>query len=449
MRTYEHIGLAVSEVLLPREGVDPQQWAVVACDQYTSEPEYWERVSALVGDAPSTLHMIFPEVFLEDPVPDAMSEQERIERIRAAMGTYLDDGVLRGREAMVYLERTVDRKVRRGLVVCVDLEAYDYTAGSTSLIRATEGTIVERLPPRIAVRAGAALELPHIMVLIDDPEDTVIGALAASRDTLDPAYDVELMEGGGHLTGLFVTENAEQGVVSALAALGTADAFAARYGLAAEQAVLLYAMGDGNHSLATAKAIWEKSKEDASDPVAVMDSTTRYALVELVNVHDAALEFEPIHRVLFELDSDRDVMDALRDALGDRLHVDDVPNADEMVRRVDVVKEGVHRVGLVRPGGWSVLTVDGPTANLAVGTLQAVLDPFMASGGADRIDYVHGTDVVCALGAQQGNVGFYLPAMRKDELFRTVILDGALPRKTFSMGEAHEKRFYMECRRLD
>ena len=442
MRRYERAGVAVTEVLLPRAGTDLAKWAVVACDQYTSEPEYWASVDAAVGDAPSTLRLIYPEVYLGEA-----DREGRIRRIREAMSGYLAQGLLEPHDGMVYVERTTGGRVRRGLVLAIDLEAYDYSKGSTSPVRATEGTIVERIPPRVAIRKGAPLESPHIMVLIDDPEDSVLGPVAAARDDLKRLYDLELMKGGGHLSGWLVSDlGLEARTVGTLEALGEPESFARRYGLGPEVPVLLYAMGDGNHSLATAKAIWEETKRAASNPSEVMDAPTRYALVEIVNVHDPALEFEPIHRVLFDLE--RDPGDALRARLGDRLRIESAPDLETMARRVDAGRAGAHLWGLVTAEGCSVVEVARPEANLPVGTLQGLIDDLLASGVAREVDYVHGTATVASLGAQPGNAGLYLPAMGKDELFRTVILEGALPRKTFSMGEAQEKRFYMECRRL-
>ena len=248
----------------------------------------------IVGDAPSTLNLTLPEVYLEKP-----GEAERIQNIQATMREYLDEGILQPREGLIYVERTVGGKTRKGMMLCLDLERYDYTKGSTSLIRATEGTIVERLPPRMKIRQGAALELPHILVLIDDPQRTVIEPVGAAKAELEKLYDFDLMLDSGHLTGYAVSERLEAQVVAALRGLAKPETFAAKYGIGKDEPVLLFAMGDGNHSLATAKAIWEKIK-----PQVGMDHPARYALVEIENVHDEGLEFEPIHRVLFGLKKD-------------------------------------------------------------------------------------------------------------------------------------------------
>jgi hypothetical protein len=436
MTRYESVGIHVPEILLPKAGTGLATWAVVACDQYTSQPEYWEKADRLVGDAPSTLRLILPEAHLEAP-----DVADRIGRIHGAMRTYLDRGLFESRPGFVYVERTVGGRTRRGLVLALDLERYDYTRGSTSLIRATEGTILERIPPRLKIRDGAPLETPHILVLIDDPERTVIEPVAAAPGALERLYDVELMMGGGRVAGYRVPADAERRAVQALERLAEPARFAARYGLDAGRPVLLFAMGDGNHSFATAKAWWEKIKARVGP-----DHPARYALVEIGNVHDPALVFEPIHRVLFGVRGD--LLAELRRALGAGVEIDDVPDAAQMAARIGRTAPGGQRFGVVTPDRFRVVTVARPPTTLAVGTVQAVLDPFLAAKGAERIDYVHGMDVVVELGRKPGNLGIFLPAMDKSDLFKTVILDGALPRKTFSMGEAHEKRFYLECRKI-
>ena len=437
MKNINDIGIQIPQVYLPKPGTDLTRWAVIACDQFTSQPEYWSDVEKLVGDAPSTLNLTFPEVYLEQE-----SGEERIQNIQATMHKYMEEGILQPHDGLVYVERTVDGKTRRGIVLCLDLEAYDYTKGSSSLIRATEGTIVDRLPPRIKIREGAALELPHILVLIDDPNHTVIEPINAAKSRLEKLYDFDLMFNSGHLAGYAVNDEFENQVVEALRGLASPETFSAKYGIGKDQPVLLVAMGDGNHSLATAKAIWEKMK-----PQVGMDHPSRYALVEIENVHDEGLEFEPIHRVLFGLK--KDLFAELENAFGAKFSYKPVSNAEEMVRVVDAAQGEKQAIGLVGGGKeFGVVEIANPTSNLPVGTMQAFLDTFLKEGGAEKIDYVHGEDVTVKLGSQPGNAGFYLPGMSKSDLFKTVILDGALPRKTFSMGEAHEKRFYMEARKI-
>jgi len=444
MKTYPSIAIGIPEILLPKDGTDLTRWAVIACDQFTSEPEYWEKVTALVGDAPSTLKMIYPEVYLGEKDPET-----RIARIRETMNRYLEQGLFQEEEGFVYVERRTGEGVRKGLMVCLDLEAYDFHRGSKSLIRATEGTILERIPPRVKIRQGAPLEVPHVMVLIDDPENTVIGPLTENKEKLVRLYDFELMLDSGRLAGYRVQDpGLGKGILQALESLAEPRRFVQKYGLEPGTPVLLYAMGDGNHSLATAKTIWEKTKEEAQDKEAILVSPLRYALVELVNLHDEALVFEPIHRVLFDLDPAIDLGEEIKAFFSGRCRL--IPAAEEKEMRAAVrnQKGSPHRVGLITPSGLSVIEISRPDSNLPVGSLQGFLDAFLERSGAGRIDYVHGEETPFQLGKRPGCAGFFLPAMDKYNLFKTVILDGALPRKTFSLGEAWEKRFYMEARRL-
>jgi hypothetical protein len=446
MKIINDLGIQISQVYLPKKGTDLTKWAVIACDQFTSQPEYWNEAEKIVGDAPSTLNLTFPEVYLEHP-----GGEERIRNIQATMRKYMEEGILQPHDGLIYIERTVSGKTRKGIVLALDLEAYDYNKGSSSLIRATEGTIVDRLPPRIKIREGATVELPHILVLIDDPDRTVIEPLSAAtlaphasagEARLEKLYDFELMLDSGHLAGYGVNEELEAKVIDALRGLAEPETFAAKYGIGKDQPVLLFAMGDGNHSLATAKAIWEKIKTEVG-----MDHPARYALVEIENVHDEGLEFEPIHRVLFGLK--KDLFTELEKTFGTNLTYKPVANAEEMVEAVDSSQGKKQVIGLVGGGkGFGVLEIANPSSNLPVGTIQSFLDAFLKDGGAEKIDYVHGEDVTVKLGSQPNNAGFYLPGMSKSDLFKTVILDGALPRKTFSMGEAREKRFYMEARKI-
>lgn len=411
------LGFGPANILLPR-GCDLSKWSVVACDQYTAQPEYWQRVEKQVREAPSALRLILPESRLTQNDVDA-----QIQTIHQTMDDYLAHGQLQElSQSMIYVERTqVNGRVRRGLVGAVDLERYDFRAGSESLIRATEGTVLERIPPRVKVRQGAALELPHVMLLVDDPVRTVIAPLAGQTEEMELLYDFDLMENGGHIKGWRLTERQLDQVAGALDALADEKAFQGHYNAPGKPA-LLFAVGDGNHSLATAKACHEA---DPSNPLA------RYALAELVDLHDEALEFEPIHRVLFGVEA-VEVLEALKAAC---------PGA------YDGVGEG-HVLSYIHAGGVGAITVPQPGSQLAVGTLQRFLDGYAADHPSVRLDYIHGADVTETLARQPGNLGFLLPAMEKDQLFPTVIFDGVLPRKTFSMGEAHDKRFYLEARKI-
>jgi hypothetical protein len=436
MQNYPHIGVQVGEILLPDRGIDIQKWAVIACDQFTSQPEYWKQVEEIVGDSPSTLELILPEVYLNTP-----EETRRIQSTQSAMQRYQAENVLQPQSGLILVERVVDGKTRRGLMFALDLDRYDFTKGSQSLIRATEGTIIDRLPPRIRIREGALLEVPHILVLIDDPERTVIEPLVGSSN-LQPLYDVELMLGSGHLSGQLVKSRAEEaGVIQALEKLADPKRFHQKYGVGEEHGVLLFAVGDGNHSLATAKSIWEKIKYSAGP-----DHPARYALVEIENVHDEGLNFEPIHRVVFNVPPGwkNDLVEFFQG----KVEIQPAAGLSEMIETVKTDRGPGQSIGLISTGGFDVINIEQPLFNLAVGSVQSFLDAWLKDHPTTQVDYVHGDDVAAKLGSEPGNLAFYLPAMDKNELFRTVILDGSLPRKTFSMGEAHQKRFYMESRRI-
>jgi hypothetical protein len=443
---FDNIGLQAPRILLPREGTDMTAWAVVACDQYTSEPEYWRNAGTLVGGKPSTLNLIYPEVYLESG-----NGPQIISSINRKMREYLSLDVLEEKNPGFVL---VDRKTshapsRKGLVVALDLECYDYTPGSKTLIRATEGTIIERIPPRVEIRKDAPVELPHIMVLIDDPEKTVIEPLFAEK--LEKLYDFDLMADSGSIRGYLVdNEKLLRQVAGNLAKLADQEYFNRKYNVK-DKGVMLYAMGDGNHSLATAKAIWEKMKKDAGDPASVMNHPARHALVELVNIHDAGLEFEPIHRVLFNVDAEGLLSGfaAFHEKNGSRVTVRDLPGKAELNTAMRTPgKEGIHAIPFVAGASRGIIEVEKPAKTLVVATLQDYLDPYLKQASGTTIDYVHGAEVVSRLGGKDGNIGFFLPAIDKSSFFRTIIVDGVLPRKTFSMGEADEKRFYLECRRI-
>lgn len=442
MKNFHNIALQIPSILLPKKGTDMSKWAVVACDQYTSQPEYWSDVRAITAGLPTTLNVTFPEVYLEDSDAD-----DRIEDINATMKDYLDSGELNEMEPGFIL---VDRKTsqvesRKGLVVALDLDQYDFSKGSSSLIRATEGTIIDRLPPRIKVRENAEIELPHIMVLIDDPEKTVIEPLFETCK--ESVYDFELMKESGHLKGFKVSsESAVQQVTENLAKLAEKETFETKYDAKGEP-VLLYAMGDGNHSFATAKAIWEKLKEEATDKDAIMSDPARYALVELVNVHDEGLQFEAIYRVVFNVEVD-DMLAKMKTFYENQGSEFSFVARDNKGKPGNMEIENAHVIPFVTVKWSGHLIIQNPKLTLEVATLQAFLDVYLAENVEAKVDYIHGDDVVTELGSKEGNVGFYLPAISKHDLFKTIVFDGALPRKTFSMGEADEKRFYLECRKI-
>jgi uncharacterized protein (DUF1015 family) len=436
----ETIALHVPGVLLPREGTDLTRWSVVACDQFTSQGKYWKQVDELVGLFPSTLRLIYPEAYL-----NSTNNDEQIDKISKAMERYLTEGILEPqKEGFVLIERTTDRGIiRRGLLVCLDLDHYDFKEGSTCLIRATEGTVVERLPVRVKIRAKATIELPHIMVLIDDPEMTVIEPLFGKR--LTKLYDFDLMMNGGHIRGYHVgDEGAVRDITRSLMRLADPARFNDRYGLRNSADVLLYAVGDGNHSLASAKLFWKQLKDEAGDKAAIMNHPARFALVELVNVHDKGLEFEPIHRVLFNVKSD-DVFAAMTAFFTPKDSEVSIITDDEQGL---TEQNNAHTIEFITQSSHGHILISNPRWNLEVGSLQAFLDAYCKDHLEAEIDYIHGDKVVKDLAMRPSAMGFLLPVFSKHDLFKTIIIEGVLPRKAFSMGHAEEKRYYVECRKI-
>lgn len=460
IKLLDSIGVKIPEVLLPNKSIDMAKWAVIACDQYTSQPEYWEEVKNIVENSPSTLNLILPEVYLEKPDVD-----ERIDNINKNMQTYLENGTLVSQKpGFIYVDRKTSHvPSRKGLILLVDLEKYDYNEGSQTLIRATEKTVIERLPPRVKIRKNALIELPHILLLIDDPERTVIEPLVEKTDYMEKLYDFELMMNGGHIRG-YKIEDAEliNNIASALYRLAQPETFYKKYGVSQEKGILLFAVGDGNHSLASAKVHWENIKENIKAELsheapeklaeALENHSARYAMAEVINVHDEGLIFEPIHRVLFNVDCN-DVIENMKAFFSKYSPVElkTYSSINDMLsdgKRIRSVNAKVHIIPIISKDFLGIIIVEKPVHNLDVATLQEFLDIYLKENKNAKIDYIHGDDIVINLGQKEGNMGFYLPAISKHELFRTVILDGTLPRKTFSMGEAEEKRYYIECRKI-
>lgn len=417
------IPFKAGNILIPKKNIDMHKWSVVACDQYTSEPDYWKEVANIVGNEPSTLNLTLPEIFLEEN-----NVEERIKRINANMQEMLDNNIFdEYPNSMFYIERTQDDgKVREGLIGIIDLEAYSYELGSQTLVRATEKTVIERIPPRMKVRENALLELPHIMILIDDEKKDIIESLKTKVTSNDLVYDFDLMQKGGHIKGYNLNKETIEEINTKLEKLADKDYFEKKYDVT-NKGILLFAMGDGNHSLATAKACYEKLKETMSESE-YLNHPARYALVELVNLHSSALEFEAIHRVLFDVD----VNDLL----------------DNLYKYYDINEDGNgQKFELITKDFDKTLYITNPKSNIAVGSIQIFLDEYLASHKG-KIDYIHGEDVTKELGSKENNIGIIFDPMAKEDLFKTVILDGALPRKTFSMGHSHDKRFYLEARKI-
>ncbi len=416
MKTYLH----PADIMLPDfSKIDASLWPVIACDQFTSEPEYWDGVAKLVGDAPSTLNLILPEAKLD-------RTEELVPKINNAMRDYIKSELVEHKSTMIYVERTLPSgETRRGIIGAIDLELYSYNNDEKPLIRATEGTVLERIPPRVAVRRYAKLELPHVMILIDDPDRRVIEPLADAE--LETAYDIELMMGGGHIKGKFLTASEMDRVNSELDALMTPEAIQKRYGFADDP--MYFAVGDGNHSLATAKACYEEVKYALGDEAA-LNHPARYALVEMINLHDDSLHFEPIYRVMFGVDAEQVVLE-LRQYC-DSLRGNGAP----------------QEIEFVSAGERGTVKVMTPTQQLPVGTLQMFIDDYCDSHPGASVDYIHDEDSARRIARRENALGFIFDGLEKRRLFKTVMLDGALQRKTFSMGHARDKRYYLESRRI-
>ena len=395
-----NISFSPADILLPK--ADFENWAVIACDQYTSEPEYWQGVKTVAGDKPSAFNLVLPEVYLSG------DNSAYIEQINQNMREYLDKNIFNEYpDALIYVERIQsDSKLRRGIVGKIDLECYDYRAGTNAEIRATEQTVLSRIPPRVEIRKNAPLELPHVMLLFDDVKDRIFKYLAENIDNFKKLYDFTLMCGAGSIKGYLLNTQAKQTVLSLLQELKE------------QNGGFLFCVGDGNHSLATAKECYNRNPSEAS----------RYALTEIVNIHDTALQFEPIYRVVFGIDPEslmNDFVKATGEGTGD--------NAQKFTC---VYGENVREISVK------------PTAKLAVGTLQAFLDDYIKEHEDAEVDYIHGEASLKKLAARENTVGFLFDGMQKSELFAAVNADGSLPRKTFSMGHADDKRFYIEARKI-
>lgn len=420
MRTISELGFAVPDILLPQQGTDLRKWAVIACDQYTSEPEYWENVSKEVGDAPSTLNLVLPEVYLGTD-----KETEKLGSIADTARKYLNEGILQNiGTGFILTDRATElHPSRRGLMAAIDLEGYSFEPGNKNICRATEGTVLSRIPPRVRIRANSPLELPHIMILIDDPKGLTIEKAfdMAEKEGIAPLYDTDLMLGSGHIKGTFIPDGSPiaESIINGLSKLKSDNSDG-----------LLFLVGDGNHSLASAKAHWENIRETLSDE-AKQTHPARYALAEIVNIHDKGLDFEPIHRVVFNISSDEFIAKAKEFFKDSDITFD---SDDDNKQSFVVVSEGHSDVKI---------SLGNPPHTLSVGSVQMMIDALGL-----ECDYIHGEDSVRKL-ATSGNTGILVPAISKDTFFGTVEKEGVFPRKTFSMGEAFEKRFYLEAKIIE
>ena len=420
MRTINDLGFAVPDILIPQNGTDLKKWAVIACDQYTSEPEYWKNVEDEAGDAPSTLNLVLPEVYLNTD-----KETEKLGSIAKTARAYLDEGILQNLgTGFILTDRSTSlHPSRRGLMAAIDLEGYSFEPGNKNICRATEGTVLSRIPPRVRIRANSPLDLPHIMILIDDPKGLTIEKAfeMAEAEGIAPLYDTDLMLGSGHIKGTFIPDGSAiaESIVNGLASLKAANSDG-----------LLFLVGDGNHSLASAKAHWENIRENLSEEEK-KNHPARYALAEIVNIHDKGLDFEPIHRVVFNISGEEFIAKAKEYFKDSGI---ELGGSDDGRQTFVVVTEGQGDVKV---------SLANPPHTLAVGSVQMMIDALGL-----ECDYIHGEDSVRKL-STSGNTGILVPAISKDTFFGTVEKEGVFPRKTFSMGEAFEKRFYLEAKIIE
>jgi len=403
-----------ANILIPAVN-DLRAWSVVACDQFTSDPKYWQQVEEAVGNSPSALRMIIPEAKLSE-----INTDEESKKINATMAEYLSDGIFdENRDAYVLVERTDSKgRLRRGIVGMIDLEQYDWIEGSATPIRATEHTVEDRLPPRVKVRESALIEMPHIMLFIDDPHNNVIEK--AEKGEL--LYDFELMQGGGHIKG-WLAKDAEA-VSQSFEQLEDAETIIEKYGVV--QSPVIFAMGDGNHSIAAAKKYWNSVKSGLTAEEAEKHPA-RYALAEVLNIHDTAVEFLPIHKVVFNTDAESFISSAKQ--------------------YLNICESGNREITLITEKGSETLKTSGYTIGEMIDSCERFCAEYVKEHGG-YIDYIHGDEECVGFASKHGNAGILLPRMEKSELFTSVMKSGPFPKKSFSIGEGRDKRYYLECRKI-
>ncbi len=400
------IPFKTADILIPKESLE--KWSVIACDQFTSDAEYWDKTEKYVGKANSTLNITFPEIYLEK-----VDNQTKINEINSCMLDYLNKDIFNEyKDAMIYIERTQpDGRIRQGIIGAVDLEEYEYQKGSKKLIRATEGTIIERIPPRVQIRKDALLEAPHIILLIDDVKKSIIEPLSKIKEEMTKVYDFDLMMGGGHICGYLIDKDNIERIYEQF------DKLCEGYDYP-----LLFAVGDGNHSLATAKECYELNKAQGKDT-----TLSRYALAEIENIHSDALDFEPIYRVMFSVDPEN-VVREMKEYFNTN-------TANTTIMYYYGNKEGSIDINI-------------PSDKLSTGVVQEFIDYYMSKYSDAKLDYIHGIEHTKELSQKDNTIGFIYDGISKDNLFEMVKATGSLPRKTFSMGESKDKRYYLECRKI-
>lgn len=438
----------IPETLLPNYSIDISKWAVIACDQYTSDENYWNDVKKIVGTEASTLNITLPEIYLEN-----CNFKEKVKNINKTLDSYVMEDVFGyPQKGFVYIERMLQNKaIRRGLLVTLDLEQYDYKKGSKSLIRATEGTMEDRLPPRVKIRKNALLETSHIMVFIDDPSFSLIKPFSSRKHRLKCLYDFDLMKDGGNIKGYLIDDEFNYTSISrSLEKLANKENYAKKYNLENVSDMLLYAVGDGNHSLAAAKKHWEDLKNDLKFSSSY-EHPARYALVELINIHQEAIVFEAIHRVLFNIKDINSFINRMLNyfSLYKEKNLKYFNNEKSLkISLKKLSKKHPHLLPFITKNGFGLIIFENLKYDLLLSSLEDFFKSIDYKKENIKIDYIHGTKSVTKLGMKPNNIGFYFPTIDKNTFFKSIILDGTLPRKTFSMGHADEKRFYLECRSI-
>lgn len=426
---FKEIGFIPTDILIPKKDINLSKWAVIACDQFTAQSEYWDEVEDYVGNKPSTLNLIYPECFLYEN-----NREARINKINSKMKEYFQSDIFdEYKESFILVKRTINGKERLGLIGALDLDKYDYSKDSKSLIRATEQTIEDRIPTRKQIRKDAILESPHIMVLISDKNKSVIEPIANNTNKLNKIYDFELMKDSGHLEGYLISSPDDfESIYNALSKIESS---------LEPNNKMLFAMGDGNHSFATAKSCWEDIKKSLT-PEEAKNHPAKYCLVEIENIYDNSLIFEPINRILFNVTENEFLSELEKYADGIEFETVHCKNCINL-RNKD---QNIQGFGYCTKDKHVYVRINKPKYSISASTIQKVLDNLIEKG--KKIDYIHGLDTTDELGSKEGNLAIFLPPIPKENFFNAIIKDGSLPRKTFSIGEAKEKRFYMECRNI-
>lgn len=403
----------IPKILLPKKNIDYSKWSVIACDQHTSEEDYWNKVNLNTKGSLSTINLVLPEIYLKE---GEAKVKERVAKINSNMKEYIDNDIFNEVNSFIFVKREMKKNLYHyGLMISVDLEEYDYSPKSNLPIRATEKTVPERLPVRIDIRLHAPLELPHILLLMDDRKDEIFNYLKKEINNMDKLYDFNLMENAGHIEGYKVNDSNK--VKDMILNLLDPKTLKEKYG---SDSPILFAVGDGNHSLAAAKECWNKIKAGLTEEEK-KTHPARFALCELQNIYDESLEFEPIHRVV--MNADKSFIDYLLEL------------------------KGPNKVLMEYQNNKYYINVSNSPAD-AIFEIQNKIDSYLKDHKNVEIDYIHDEDSLRKVAKETNGIAIYMPTITKESLFNHVANEGVLPRKSFSMGSANTKRFYLEAKKI-